>query len=190
MTKIFSLLLISVFTLVASNSFSQETQDDFAPFLAKTVKKATLKEEADSSSKTKLNIPLGSQLYVFSETDINGYIRVIDIRTNKLGYVRKTAIKKVKNLPLSQSNSFEESGQSSSTQPEVEIKNATNLTISLIVGGKYFSLPPHTTSTETIDSGELTYTASAPSVMPLSGRHYFKAGNKYTWKFTIRTTYR
>ena len=190
MTKILSLLLISILTLVSTKTFSQETQDDFAPFLAKTVKKATLKEEADSSSKTKLNLPLGSQLYAFSETDVDGYIKVIDIRTNKLGYVRKSAIKKVKDLPLSQSNSFQESGQSSSADPEVVIKNTTSLTISLIVGGRYFSLPPHTTTTETIDSGDQPYTASAPSVLPLSGRHYFKPGDKYSWTFTIRTTYR
>ena len=183
-------MIISILTLNFSKSFSQDTQDDFAPFLAKTIKKASLREEADSSSKVKLSLPLNSQLYVFSENDIDGYLKVIDIRTNKLGYVKKSLIKKIKDLPLSQNNSFEESGQSSSSEPEVEIKNTTSLTISLIVGSKYFSLPPHATSTETIESGDLNYTASAPSVLPLSGKHYFKAGGKYTWTFTIRTTYR
>jgi hypothetical protein len=190
MNKILLLLFISVLSLVSTRSFSQETQGDFAPFLARTVKKATLKAKANSASKTKLNLPLGSQLYAFSETDIDGYIRVIDIRTNKLGYIRKTAAKKVKDLPLSQSNSFEENGQSSSINPEVVIKNTTSMTISLIVGVKYFSLSPHTTITKIIDSGDLPYTASAPLVVPLSGRHYFKLGDKYSWTFTIRTIYR
>jgi len=190
MPRLISILLFSIFTLSSTKSFSQETHNDFAPFLAKSIKKATLKEEADSSSKTKLTLPLGSQLYAFSEIDVDGYIKVIEIRTNKLGYVRKTAIEKVKDLPLSQSNSFEQSGQSSSADPEVVIKNTTSMTISLIVGGKYFSLPPQTTSTKTIDSGDQKYTASAPSVIPLSGIHYFKPGDKYTWTFTIRKTYR
>lgn len=190
MTRILSLLLIFILTITSTKSFSQETQEDFAPFLAKTIKKSLLKVDADSSSKTKLNLPVGSQLYAFSETEVDGYIRVIDIKTNKLGFVRKTTIKKIKDLPLSKSNSFEESGQSSSSDPEVEIKNTTSLTISLIVGSKYFSLAPHATSIRTIDSGDQTYTASAPSVIPLSGIHYFKAGDKYTWTFAIRTTYR
>jgi len=190
MTKLFSVLLFLIITLMAYNSFCQETQTDFAPFLAKSLKRTSLKEDPDSSSRTKLLIPLGAQLYVFSETDIDGYIKVIDIKSNKLGYVRKSIIKKIKDLPLSQNNSFEESGESSSTNPEVVIKNKSELTISLIVGGKYFSLSPHTTSTETIDSGDLTYTASAPSVIPLSGVHYFKAGDKYNWTFSIVTSYR
>ncbi len=190
MTKILSLVIFSVLTLVSVKSFSQETQDDFAPFLARTIKKASLKSDADSSSKTKLILPLGSQLYAFSESDVDGYIKVIDIRTNKLGYVRKTTIKKVKDLPLSQSNAFGESGQSSSADPEVVIKNTTSKTITLIVGAKYFSLSPHTTSTETIESGDLTYTASAPLVIPLSGRHTFTAGDKYIWTFTIETSYK
>jgi len=183
MTRI---LLITILTFILYNS---NAQDDSSPFLAKTIKKTSLKSGPDSSSKVKLILPVGTQLYVFSNNDQDGFIKVIDIKTNKLGYVRITSIKKIKDIPLSQSNSFEENGQSSGSEPEVVIKNRTSKTISLIVGSRYFSLPPHTTSTESIESGDLLYTASAPLVIPLSGRHYFKEGDKYSWTFIITTSY-
>ncbi len=190
MKRIIYFLPIYFLLLICLNTSAQDLQDDFSPYLAKTFRKALLKFDADSLSKTKLILPIGSQLYVFSKNDIDGYLKVIDIRTNKLGFVRKSTLKKIKDLPLSQSNSFQENGQSSSTEPEVEITNESSKTITLIVGSKYFSLSPHTASPETIESGNLNYTASAPSVIPLSGTHYFKSGDKYTWTFSIETSYK
>lgn len=190
MSRLITLLSFLILMSISLESFSQDSQDDFTPILAKTIKKAILKEEPDSISKTKLTIPINSQIYVFSENDIDGYLKVIDIKTNKLGYVRKSVLKKIKDLPLSKSNSFQESGQSSSEEPEVVIKNTTSLSITLIVGDSYVSLSPHSSKTDTIQTGELNYTASAPGVLPLSGRHTFKGNSRYTWTFSIRTSYK
>ena len=111
----------------------------------------------------------------------------IDIKTNKLGWVKSFAIKKIKDIPLSSSSGFQESGTSSSYDTEVEITNKSSSTISLIVGNNYFSLEPHSTTTEITENGVLYYTASAPGVIPSSGKYKFEQGHKYNWTFTIVT---
>ncbi len=64
------------------------------------------------------------------------------------------------------------------------------MTIRLSVGSEDFMLSPHSTKTKKIGSGELFYTASAPGVLPLSGKHEFEPNNKYTWTFSIITKHR
>ena len=175
----FSLLFISI------SSFSQE--NGIAPFLAKTITGANLRIEPDENSEKKETLKVNSDLYVFSADETNGYIKCIDIRTNKLGWVKSFAIKKIKDIPLSTSSGFQESGTSSSYDTEVEITNKSSSTISLIVGNNYFSLEPHSTTTETTENGVLYYTASAPGVIPTSGKYKFEQGHKYNWTFTIVT---
>jgi len=174
-----SLLFISI------SSFSQE--NGIAPFLAKTISGANLRVEPDENSEKKETLKVNSDLYVFSADETNGYVKCIDIRTNKLGWVKSFAIKKIKDIPLSTSSGFHESGTSSSNDTEVEITNKSSSTISLIVGNNYFSLEPHSTTTETTENGVLYYTASAPGVIPSSGKYTFKQGHKYNWTFTIVT---
>jgi uncharacterized protein YxeA len=188
MKKLLIPTLIVVLTLIMSNLFSQETQDDFAPFLASTTKNIRLREEPDSLSNVKLTIPKNSQIYVFTSNDVEGYIKVIDIKTNKLGWIRKNSFKKIKDLPLSTSNYFQENDEITSSSPEIEITNKSSKSISLIAGSKYISLEPHSTITETVESGDLYYTASAPGVTPVSGKHNFKIGRRYSWTFAIITT--
>lgn len=173
--------------LTTSRIFAQEENQEVKPFLGQTIKKAVLKAEADASSKTLLQLPLGSQVYSLTDEETEGYLKVIYIKTNKIGWLLKSSIKKIKNIPLSKSNSFVESGSSGSSNPEVEITNKTSKTISLTVGSSTFYLSPHSTKTETIEAGFQYYTASAPMVTPLSGSHDFNAGSRYTWQFFIVT---
>lgn len=183
MRNLFLLLLIS--TSFANNIKAQETDQN--PYLAKVIKLASLKAESDINSKTLLILKVNSQIYVFANKDITGFVKVIDIKTNKLGWIQKGLLKKIKDLPLSQKNSFEDGGESSSYEPEVVIKNTTGLTIRLIVGDKSFILSANATTTEFINVGEQIYTASAPGVIPLSGRHLFNSNSKYNWTFTLVT---
>ena len=180
-----SILFLNFFLLLTLNCFSQE--NELAPFLAKTITVANLRVEPEETSEKKETLKISSDLYVFSDEETNGYIKCIDIKTNKLGWVKSFAIKKIKDIPLSNSSGFQESGSSSSNDTEVEINNKSSSTISLIVGNNYFSLQPHSKTTEITENGTLYYTASAPGVIPSSGKYLFKQGNKYNWTFTIVT---
>ena len=179
-----TIFLLCLF-FISVNNFSQESE--IAPFLAKTISAANLRTDADENSEKKETLKINSDLYVFSDYETNGYVKCIDIKTNKLGWVKSFAIKKIKDIPLSTSSGFQESGTSSSYDTEVEISNKSSSTISLIVGNNYFSLEPHSTTTETTENGILYYTASAPGVTPKSGKYEFKKGHKYNWTFTIVT---
>lgn len=178
-------LFILISTCFTSNIKAQEINQ--SPYLAKVIKQASLKVEPDISSKTLQILKVNSQIYVFANEDEDGFVKVIDITTNKLGWVQKNLLKKVKDLPLSQKSSFQDDGESSSYEPEVVIKNTTRLTIRLIVGDKSFTLKAHSTTTEFINVGEQIYTASAPGVIPLSGKHLFNSNSKYNWTFTLVT---
>lgn len=180
-----SILFLSFFLLLSFIINAQE--NELAPFLAKTISGANLRAEPDENSEKKETLKIGADLYVFSDYEINGYLKSIDIKTNKLGWVKSFAIKKIKDIPLATSSGFQESGTSSGYDTEVEITNKSSSTISLIVGNNYFSLEPHSTTTETTENGTLYYTASAPGVQPTSGKYVFKQGNKYVWTFSIVT---
>lgn len=179
-----SILFLSLL-FISNISYSQEIE--IAPFLAKTISAANLRVEPDESSEKKETLKANSDLYVFSAEETNGYIKCIVIKTNKLGWVKSFAIKKIKDIPLSSSSGFQENGTSSSYDAEVEITNKSSSTISLIVGNNYFSLEPHSTTTEVTENGVLYYTASAPGVIPSSGKYKFERGHKYNWTFTIVT---
>jgi hypothetical protein len=176
-----SILLFGFFLFLSLNINAQE--NELAPFLAKTISGANLRVEPDENSEKKETLKVNSDLYVFSAEETNGYIKCIDIKTNKLGWVKSFAIKKIKDIPLSSSSGFQESGTSSSYDTEVEITNKSSSTISLIVGNNYFSLEPHSTTTEITENGVLYYTASAPGVIPSSGKYKFEQGHKYNWDF-------
>ncbi len=180
-----SILLFGFFLFLSLNINAQE--NELAPFLAKTISGANLRVEPDENSEKKETLKVNSDLYVFSAEETNGYIKCIDIKTNKLGWVKSFVIKKIKDIPLSSSSGFQESGTSSSYDTEVEITNKSSSTISLIVGNNYFSLEPHSTTTEITENGVLYYTASAPGVIPSSGKYKFEQGHKYNWTFTIVT---
>lgn len=180
-----SILLFGFFLFLSFNINAQE--NELAPFLAKTISGANLRAEPDENSEKKETLKIGADLYVFSDYEINGYVKSIDIKTNKLGWVKSFAIKKIKDIPLSASSGFQESGTSTGYDTEVEITNKSSSTISLIVGNNYFSLEPHSTTTETTENGTLYYTASAPGVIPSSGKYLFEQGHKYVWTFSIVT---
>lgn len=180
-----TVLLFSFFLFLSFNINAQE--NELAPFLAKITSGANLRAEPDENSEKKVTLKIGAVLYVFSDYEINGYVKSIDIKTNKLGWVKSFAIKKIKDIPLSASSGFQENGTSTGYDTEVEITNKSSSTISLIVGNNYFSLEPHSTTTETTENGTLYYTASAPGVIPSSGKYLFEQGHKYVWTFSIVT---
>jgi hypothetical protein len=179
--------LITFFLCCCLLTTTKILAQDVNPFLGQTIKKGVLKAEPDASSKTLLQLPIGSQVYSLTEEDTDGYLKVIFIKTNKIGWLLKSGIKKIRNIPLSKGNSFIESGSTGSSNTEVEITNKTSKTIALTVGSSTFHLVPHSTKAETIEAGFQYYTASAPMVTPLSGSHNFNAGSRYTWQFFIVT---
>jgi hypothetical protein len=178
---------LSIFILISISCISQENQNELAPFLAKTISIANLRTEPDENSAKIETLKVNYDLYVFSNNEINGYLKCINIKSNKLGWIKSFAIKKIKDIPLSKSSGFVESGISTNNNTELNITNKSSKTISLIVGNNYFTLMPHSNITESTENGVLYYTASAPGVQPVSGKHEFKVGYKYNWVFSIVT---
>jgi hypothetical protein len=91
---------------------SNKISTTISPFLAIAVKEMTLKSEPNIESRTLLTIKAGTNLYALPENPSEGYIKIIEINTNKIGWVRKTSIKKVRDIPLGKTNSFKPSGTS------------------------------------------------------------------------------
>ena len=132
----------------------------------------------------------GSQIFIVSlETD-NDYYNIIDIRTNKEGYVHKSFVKVGKQIKENDQAVFSSSGETTSYNPEVEVFNNTSLTLTLKLNSETYSFNPKEKRTLTIEPGSISYRASAPGIIPNIGTQNLQSNQGYTWQFYIITRYK
>lgn len=78
------------------------------------------------------------------------------------------------------------------TEPEVLIQNSTVETITVTIHGpiyRQFVLPPWGSDSAIIPPGSYSYEGTCPGVLPASGVANFESYYRYTWEFSIVTTY-
>lgn len=135
---------------------------------------------------------LKSQTQVFIESiePENDFYSIIDIASNKAGYVHKSYVTVGKELPKSEGRLFTPSGSSDSENPEVEIFNNTSRTMTLKLNSESHVFKPKEKKTLTLSPVSYSFIASAPNVIPNYGSETLASNTRYSWEFYIVTTYR
>jgi uncharacterized protein YgiM (DUF1202 family) len=169
------------------SSTDQDTDVGFEPFLAKANSSANFRTAPSTSSSVIRQLPAGTQLYIFSKQDANGFYKAIDIKTGKIGWVSKSLVKWTGEADINYSGAFQSTGSSSNYNSDVIIRNKSSYKITLVVGGETFYLSPNTTETKSISPGKMYYIATAPGVIPTSGYQTFGSYQGYEWEFWVET---
>jgi uncharacterized protein YgiM (DUF1202 family) len=136
------------------------------------------------------SLSAGQQIFIISTESEDDFYNIIDIKSNKEGYIHKSFVKLGKIVEEQQGGLFESSGSSVNYSPEAEIFNNTDIELTLKINSTAYYFAPHQKKTITLSPGNSSYRASAPGVIPYIGNEYLQSNMKYTWQFYIVTTYR
>lgn len=131
----------------------------------------------------------GTQIFIVSLETVNDFYNIIDIETNTEGYVHKNFVKVGILVEVNDQGVFIPSGETSTYNPDAEIFNNTNLTMTLKLNSLIYTFSPHEKRTLSLSPGAINYRASAPGVIPNIGTEYLKNNQSYSWEFYIITTY-
>ncbi|MDJ1485893.1 SH3 domain-containing protein [Cytophagaceae bacterium YF14B1] len=159
----------------------------FNPFLAQVSKMANFRSAPSTRSIVIRQLPIRTQLYVFSDQTTNEFYKVIDIQTGKIGWVSKSLIRRTGDADINYSGAFQSTGSTSEYNSEVIIRNKSSRKITLIVGEQTYTLAPHSAETKSLAPGKMHYVASAAGVIPTSGYQTFGSFQGYQWEFWIET---
>ena len=180
MKKIFTLLLISFL------SFSAYSQS----YIGWISKQVNFRESPSTDAPILSSLKAGSQIFIISLYAENDFYNIIDIETNTEGYVHKNFVKVGQQVKENDQGIFTPSGETTSYNPDIEIFNNTNKTLTLKLNSEVYTFSPKEKRTLTLSPGTITYRASAPGVMPNIGTESLKSNQGYTWEFYIVTTYK
>lgn len=180
MKKIFYLIF---FILLTNISFCQS-------YLGKITKQVNLRSDASSFGTILKSLKPGSQIFISSLETENDYYNVIDIASDKEGFVKKSFVKVGMLVSRSTESVFTPDGQSSDYKPEVKIYNNTSKTLTLKMNTELFYFSPYETKNISLYPGEYDFRASAPGVIPYIGTENLNGNQSYSWQFYISTSYR
>lgn len=162
------------------NSFAQS-------YLGTITKQVNLREGSGKDYDVIGSLKPGASIFIVSVDTENDFYNIIDIRTNKEGYVHKSFVKLGKPVRENNQGIFSSSGETASYNPEIEIFNNTNLTLTLKLNSETYSFSPKEKRTLSITPGTISYRASAPGIIPNIGTENLKSNQGYTWQFYIVT---
>lgn len=171
---LFAILFIGLTTLAQS-------------YLGTITKQVNFREGSGKDYDVMGSLKPGAQIFIVSLETENDYYNIIDIRTDKEGYVHKSFVKLGKQVKENNQGIFSSSGETTSYNPEVEIFNNTNLTLTLKLNSETYSFSSKEKRTLTITPGSISYRASAPGIIPNIGTENLKSNQGYTWQFYIVT---
>jgi uncharacterized protein YgiM (DUF1202 family) len=129
----------------------------------------------------------GTQIFIISSISENDFYNIIDIETNKEGYIHKSFIKFGHLVEKNEQGIFTPNGKTTTYNPEIEIFNNTTLTLTLKLNNETYSFSPKQRKTITLSPGSYDYRASAPRVIPNIGTEYMENNMGYKWQFYIIT---
>lgn len=180
MKRIITLLLFSALSI---SVFSQS-------YLGWTTKQVNFRESPSTDATILSSLKGGTQIFIVSLETENDFYNVIDIETNTEGYVHKNLVKVGKQVKENEQGMFTPSGETTSYNPDIEIFNNTNKTLTLKLNSESYSFSAKEKRTLTVTPGTISYRASAPGVLPNIGTEYLKSNQGYTWEFYIVTSYK
>jgi len=174
------LLCLFAILSIGLNTFAQS-------YLGTITKQVNLREGSGKDYDVMGSLKPGTQIFIVSLETENDYYNIIDIRTDKEGYVHKSFVKLGKEVKENNQGIFSSSGETTSYNPEVKIFNNTNLTLTLKLNSETYSFSPKEKRILTITPGTISYRASAPGIIPNIGTENLKSNQGYTWQFYIVT---
>ena len=179
MKTIFTLILFSFVLSVFSQSY-----------LGTITKLVNFREGFSTNDNIISSLKPNTQIFIISLETENDYYNIIDIATDKEGYVHKSYVKVGKLVSKSNESVFTPNGESSSYESEVKIFNNTNKTLTLKMNTQLYYFNPLETKNITINPEVYDFRASAPGVIPYIGTERLKSKQAYSWEFYISTSYR
>lgn len=177
MKKILFLLMLLLFNI---DVFSQS-------YLGWITKQVNFREGPSSEYKIIKSLPPGTQIFIVSIDSESDYYNIIDIESNKEGFVHKAFIKLGETVELNEGGIFTPDRTSTEYKPEIEIFNNTNITLTLKLNDEIFSFNANQKRTISLNPGIYNYRASAPGVIPNIGKEKIESNMVYSWQFYIVT---
>jgi len=159
-------------------------------FIGTITKQVNFREGPNKEYNIISSLKSGTQIFIVSLETENDFYNIIDISTNKEGYVHKSFVKIGKQVKENDEGIFSSNGETSSYNSEVVIFNNTKLTLTLKINSVTYSFDPKEKRTLTIEPGTISYRASAPGIIPNIGSENLKSNQGYSWEFYIVTTYK
>ncbi|MCX6162804.1 MAG: SH3 domain-containing protein [Ignavibacteriae bacterium] len=172
------ILLIIFISLCSVSAFGQS-------YLGWVTKKVNFYEGPGKDYALISTLKSGTQIFIISLETKNDFYNIIDIATDKEGYIPASYVKLGDIVYKDKQGIFVPKGRTSVYNPEVEIYNNTNLTLTLKLNSQTYSFSPQETKSLTLSPGSCDYRASAPGVVPNIGSEYLEKNMGYTWQFYI-----
>ncbi|AIZ40456.1 SH3 domain-containing protein [Cellulophaga baltica] len=176
-------VILTIFTILLFG-FTSNAQG----YLGYVIKTVNFRTEANTNCTVIATLQQGTALFVISKDKNNGFYQVLDIETNKEGFVSANFIKLDKILPRNEQGIFTSTGTTSTEKPVAKIYNNTSKTLTLKLNDKIHYFSPQERKTLTLSSGSYSYRASAPGVIPDYGTELIASNHEYKWSFYISTT--
>ena len=174
------LFFLALFMLTASIGFSQS-------YLGWVTKYVNFRQGPGTNYGVISSLKPGTQIFIVSLETENDFYNIIDITTDKEGYIHKSFVKLGDLVEKNEREMFTPSGKTSNYNPEIEIFNNTSLTLTLKLNFETYIFSPKQKKTITLSPGTYNYRASAPGVIPNIGTEYLESNMGYTWEFYIVT---
>jgi len=177
------LIFAPLFFLISTFSFSQS-------YLGWATKQVNFRNGPGTEFAVISSISAGSQIFIISTESVNDFYNIIDIATDKEGYIHKSYVKIGDEVKINSEGAFQFSGKSNSSNATLEIYNNTDITMTLTLNKERFSFSPHEKRSIEYKPGKWNYRASAPGVIPDIGTEVLQGNSVYQWEFYIVTGYR
>jgi uncharacterized protein YgiM (DUF1202 family) len=174
------LIFITLFLLTATLSFGQS-------YLGWVTKQVNFREGPGAEYGIISSLKSGTQIFIVSLDTESDFYNIIDISSDKEGYIHKSFVKIGEVVKKNEKGMFTPSGKTSTYNPEIEIFNNTSLTLTLKLNSETYTFYPEQKRTVTLSPGSYNYRASAPGVIPNIGTEYMESNMGYTWQFYIVT---
>jgi hypothetical protein len=174
------IIILSFLLFTCLTGFSQS-------YLGRVTKQVNFREGAGTDYPVISSLKVGTQIFIVSLETENDFYNIIDIATDKEGYIHKSFVKLGDIVEKNERGMFTPSGKTSTYNPEIEIFNNTSLSLTLKLNSETYTFSPKQKKTIALSPGTYSYRASAPGVIPNIGTVYMERNMGYTWQFYIVT---
>ena len=166
------------------------TQSYNNAYIGHTTGEVNMRPSPSTNSSIIKKLIAGSQIFIISSTPQNGFYNIIDIETNKEGFVHKNYVTLSQKVDASEGGLFTPVKTISQTNPSVEVFNRTSKILTLKLNEVSYVFKPMEKRIISLRSINYNYIASAPGVIPAVGTESLQSNMSYSWEFFIVTSRR
>lgn len=177
-------IIIIFFLVAAFNGIYSQS------YLGTVTKQVNFREGSNSDTNIIGSLKPKTQIFIVSLEAKNNYYNVIDITTDREGYVHKSYVLVGELVSKSSESVFSTTGKSTTYNCDVKIFNNTSKTMSLKMNEDMFYFKPYETKNMEMNPNSYDFRASAPGVIPYIGKEKLNSNQGYSWEFYIVTSTR